>query len=503
MDDTGTRTRAGRGARGRRPAGPQTAGVVAGRFLPLGAGDVARIDAAAREILGRIGLSGAPPALAALAVARGARITGEGRLCLPPALVEEALAGLRRGFTLAGRVPGHELRLEGARVHCGSGGAAPMVLDLAAGRLRDSVLRDLHDAARLVDALEHVHFFSRSVVARDMPDERLLDLNTAFASLAGTGKHVMTSVSRPAHVAEVAEMCFLVAGGAAAFRAAPFLSLNVNHVTPPLRLAPEACEVLAEAARLGIPVHCNTFGQMGASSPVTMAGCLAQTMAETLAGVILAWLVNPEVLAVFGPRPMVTDLRTGAMSGGSGEQALLMAAAVQMARHYGLANSCIAGATDAKAPDAQSGWEKALTVALAAQAGANLVTQAAGMQAGLMAAAFESYVLDNDMIGAVLSAARAPEVDAETLALDAIDAVARGEGHFLGRPETLARMESDFLYPRIADRRPPAVWEAGGSEDIRVAARERAGALLAGHRPPDLPGAAEIRARFPIRLEVP
>jgi|GEM_PF-4432206 len=96
------------------------------------------------------------------------------------------------------------------------------------------------------------------------------------------------------------------AGSAAAFRDRPFLSFHVNHVTPPLRFAPEALAVLAEAARLGIPVHCNSFGQMGASSPVTVAGCLAQTVTETLVGMIVAWLVNPEVKAVFGARPSRT-----------------------------------------------------------------------------------------------------------------------------------------------------------------------------------------------------
>ena len=100
----------------------------------------------------------------------------------------------------------------------------------------------------------------------------------------------------------------------------PFMSLNVNHVVPPLRFDTESCEVLIEASRFGFPVMVNTFGQMGASSPVTIAGCLVQTNAETLAGMVLAWLANKDVNAIYGARPMVTDLRTGGMAGGSGEQ---------------------------------------------------------------------------------------------------------------------------------------------------------------------------------------
>ncbi len=484
------------------PAMPRLAGVEGGRYAPLDPPQVEEIDRAARQLLSEVGLSGAPSVAVDLVTARGGAVIDDDRLTIPDTLIAAALDGLSQAVMLHGQVRGHELDLRGARVHMGTGGAAPSVVDLETGRYRDSTLADLNASARLADRLSNIHFFSRSLVARDMPDARSLDLNTAYASLAGTAKHVMTSVSELSHLGDIAEMCFLIAGSAEAFRNRPFLSLNINHVTPPLRFAPEAVEVLVEAARLGIPVHCNTFGQLGASSPVTIAGCLAQTVAETLAGMIVAWLANPEAAAIFGARPMITDLRTGAMSGGGGEQALLMAASTQMARHYGLPNSCIAGATDAKAPDAQSGYEKALSVSLAAQAGSNLITQACGMQAGLMGVALEGYVIDNDMLGAVMRSLSPIAVDPETLSPPKIGAVARGDGHFLGQAQTLARMESDFLYPEIADRRSPGEWEAAGAPDIRASARERAREILAEHRPTHIAPEtdAELRARFDIRL---
>ena len=84
-----------------------------------------------------------------------------------------------------------------------------------------------------------------------MQSELSLDINTAFASLASTSKHVIVSASQPEHVREIAEMCYLIAGSEEAFRQRPFLSLNVNHVVPPLRLHAESCEVMVEAARAG------------------------------------------------------------------------------------------------------------------------------------------------------------------------------------------------------------------------------------------------------------
>ncbi len=432
----------------------------------------------------------------------GGRLSGEGRLLFPRDLVESALAGIRRDVTLYGRRPGQDLRLDPETVHVGSGGAAPLIMDFGGGFYRPSTLADLHDAARMVDALQHVQFFSRSLVASDMEDGRSLDVNTCYAALAGTSKHVLVSASAPEHVDDIALMCGLVAGSTEACVARPFLSLNINHVAPPMRFSSEAAEVLVAAARAGIPCMVNTFGQMAASSPVTVAGCIAQSNAETLAGLVVAWLANPDAPLIYGARPMVTDLRSGGMAGGSGEQALLTAAATQMARRYGLPNSTIAGATDSKLADAQSGYEKALSITMAAQAGANLITQAAGTQAGLMAASFEAYVIDSEMLGAIRRSCAPIEVSEETLSPGMIAETIRAEGHFLGHPQTVGRMKSDFLYPFLADRSSVEDWEAAGKPDIRSRARKVAAGILKTHFPEHLSSRidSEIRSRFDIRL---
>jgi trimethylamine--corrinoid protein Co-methyltransferase len=484
------------------PHNPAPSGIEGGQYCPLGESDKVEIDLAIREILQCVGLSDAPEMVVDLVVSAGGRLEEGGRLTFPGELIDRALGELSRNFTLHGQAPGHELHLTGKRVHMGSGGAAPRILDLENGTYRDSTLRDLYDAARLVDYLDNIHFFSRSLVARDMPDLHSLDINTAYACLSGTGKHICTSASLPGHVAEIADMCFTISGSAESFIERPFLSLNINHVVTPLRFDDSSCGVMAEAARLGIPVHANTFGQLGASSPVTIAGSVAQTIAETLAGMIFAWLVNPQSKVIFGTRPMVTDLRTGAMTGGSGEQAVLMAATAQMAQYYDLPNSTIAGATDSKIGDAQSGYEKCLTVSLAAQAGSNLITQSCGMQASLMGCALESYVMDNDMLGSIMRSLAPIEVNKQSLAVSAINDVVHGDGHFLGQPETLNRMQTDFLYPDIGDRRSIEDWEQSGAMDIREVAIAKTRGILAGYFPQHLSMETDLtlRSKFDIRL---
>lgn len=474
-----------------------------GTLTPLDEGGIAAIHEVALELLANTGISEAPHSAVKLVSDAGGWLDSVGRLRFPEKLVEDALAGLKRGFTLYGRADETDLVLRPGAVHVGTGGASPKLYDIQLGRFRESRLDDIYDAARLVDQMTHIHFFSRPLVARDMPDQQRLDVNTAYASLAGTTKHVFVSAGNPQSVADIASLCYCLAGSEAAFRQRPFLTLLVNHAVPPMRFDAESVEILQAAVRHGIPVSVNTFGQLGASSPVTIAGCVAQTMAETLAGMVIAWLVDAGVNAVFGPRPMITDLRTGAMAGGSGEQALLTATAMQMARHYDLPSSTIAGATESKLADAQSGYEKCLTVNQSVQAGGNIITQACGAQASLMGISFEAMVVDNDMLGCILRATNPVDVSPQTMSAAAIGTVAAGKGHFLGEADTYARMHSDFLYPEIADRTFIDVWEAAGSVDIRRAAQDRVQEILAEHRPCYIDASIDrdLRALLPIQLK--
>lgn len=446
-------------------------GLAGGRYRPLSDEEERRVHEAALTLLQDLGLAQATPSMVDLVLERGGSYK-EGRLHFPNSLVEWALKTARRDVVLYARRDGWNLDLSGHRLHTSSGGGAPGVFDIDSGKYRPGTALDLFHAARLVDQLDNIHHFSRSIVVRDATNDLELDINTAYACLAGTQKHVSVSITDPANVAAVAELCYEVAGSEAKFREKPFVTVMVCHVVPPMRFATEACETLQLAVQAGFPVQIISAGQAGATSPVTIAGSLVQAVAETLAGVVFARLVDENVAAIFAPKPLVADLRTGAMCGGGGEQAVLMAAAAQMGRYYNLPTSSIAGITDAKTLDAQYGAEKALAVTLAAQAGSNLITQACGMQASLLGVSLESYVADNDMLGHILRSVRGVEVNDDTMGIDSIREVCTGEGHYLGHSDTLERMKSDYFYPSIGDRQSPDEWQADGSLDIQTRARK-------------------------------
>ena len=273
-------------------------------------------------------------------------------------------------------------------------------------------------------------------------------------------------------------------------------------MVPPLRFAADACECLEAQVRHGMPVNLLSASQAGATAPAALAGAVTQAVAECLAGIAYVNLLSPGHPAFFGTWPFVSDLRTGAMSGGSGELALLMAACAQMARFYGIPSCVAAGMTDSKVPDAQSGFEKGYTATLAALAGASLIQESAGMQASLMGVSYEGFVIDNEMLGAVLRMVRGIEVSDETLSVDIIAEVTAGAGHYLGHQQTHALMLREYIYPKLSDRSSPDQWKASGATEIRQRARVKVQQVLSEHYPHHIDEKldARIRETFDIRL---
>ncbi len=478
-------------------------GMDGGLFKPLSDGEVQRIHHAALDVLEQIGLADAIPSCIEMVVAAGGKLSDEGRLLFPRALVEDTIAKAARNFPLYAQDPKYDLEPWGNKVHFGTAGAAVHMYESETNEYRESTLQDLYDIGRMVENLDNIHFFQRSVVPRDVVDAADMDLNTAYACVSGTTKHVGTSMVHADHVTQTLEMLHIIAGGEDKWRARPFVSQSNCFVVPPMKFAEDACSALEVAVRGGMPVLLLAAGQAGATSPAALAGAVMQEVAEVLAGLVYVNLIVPGHPAIFGTWPFVSDLRTGAMSGGSGEAALLSAACAQMANFYDLCGGVPAGMTDAKTPDAQHGYEKGYTESLTAHAGANLIYESAGMQGSLLGFCMESLVIDNDMIGGILRTVRGIDVTEDSLSVEALRQVCtEGPGHYLGHDQTLELMESEYVYPVIGDRKSPKEWIEGGSEHIMDGAKRRVKEILGTYHPSHIPPEidAEIREKFNILL---
>jgi len=479
-------------------------GMSGGRYQPLTEADVQQIHSAVLDVLEKIGLANAIPTCIDLVKNAGGSYTDEGRLLFPRALVEDTIASAARDITLFGQDPKHDMLLSGTNTHFGTAGAAVHMVDCETREYRESTLADLYDVACIVDAMDHIHFYQRSLVPRDMTSSMDMDVNTAYACASGTNKHIGLSFIKPENAEAGFQLLHAIAGGEDAWRARPFASLSCCFVVPPLRFAEDACRVMETCVRGGMPILLLAAGQAGATSPASLAGAVVQEVAEVLAGLVYVNLLAPKHPAIFGTWPFVSDLRTGAMSGGSGEQAVLMAACGQMGRHYDLPTGIAAGMADSKIPDAQSGYEKGYTNTLAGHCGANLVYESAGMQGSLLGTSLEGYVIDNDMLGAINRTIRGIEVNADSLSVEAMREVCmEGPVHYLGHEQTLKLMKRDYVYPEVGDRNSPKDWAEQGSTDVLQRAKARVNEILGGDRPSHVPDHVDAKIREMLNIRLP
>jgi trimethylamine--corrinoid protein Co-methyltransferase len=479
-------------------------GLAGGWYKPLKDEDVQRIHEASLAVLEQTGIEVMPSECQEIFREAGARVDDKNnRVFIPRSMVEDALAKAPHEVVLCGRDPQHDLVLGGSRVYMGTGGAAVKVLDLETHHARESTLADVAQIGRLVDALDNIHFYLRACVARDIPI-KLLDINTYYAAITNTTKHVTVNCFSVESLQDVLEMATMIAGSRPALHERPIVSITACWTVSPLRYAPETVEILTEVVRQEIPVFLSSAPQSGATSPAALAGTLVQINAEELSGVVYTQLVNPGAPIVLGYVPSVADLRTGNFVGGAAEFAIMHAAASQLGQFYNLPVYNSSGLADSKVPDVQAGYEKGITGLAAALAGSNYIHHSAGLLESLLTVAYEQYVIDDDINGSIMRAVRGIEVSDETLSIDLIDQVCRpgGDGHYLGTQQSLSLMNTEYYYPHTGDRQRRDDWEANGALDMQERARHKAREILKSHRPQPIPAEIDlaIRERFEILL---
>jgi trimethylamine--corrinoid protein Co-methyltransferase len=453
---------------------------IGGQYQPLTSEQVRRIHEASLSILEDVGCAFEEQLrdTAEILAGAGARVDADQRkITFPRDLVTEQAERAPQRVLLCGRESKHDLELGGDQVHMGTGGAAIKILDLQSGEARPSTLKDLYLLGRLVDQLDNIHFFLRPCLPLDIPEQDY-DENIFYACFKATGKHVMGGVNDVEGFNKVLKMAVIVAGGEQQLIARPLFSVITSFMISPLKLSTVPVGIMQEACRRGIPVALSSAPAAGSTSPITMAGTLAQLHAEQLIGVLIAQLTNPGTPVLYGGIPGAANLRTMGYMGGAVECAMMNAAIHQLARYVGVPNYNSSGLTDSKIPDAQAGWEKALSSVLTAMAGSNYVHHAAGMLESMLAVAYEQFVMDDEILGMCYRILEGIEVDREQLALDTIAEVGAG-GTYMMSDHTLRHMHSAFFEGNGAtDRSIRDVWQKGGSVDARQRARDIACRLI-------------------------
>ena len=479
-------------------------GLSGGIYKPLSPEGIDTIHNASLTILEKTGFayeSGLDATTEMLANA-GATIDQEmKRIRFPRELILESIAKAPSRVILYARDGKNDLDLTEDKVHLGTGGAAVKILDMQTGLPRSSTLKDLYDLGRLVDRLDHIHFFLRPCIPTDLP-EADYDVNMFYACLKATGKHVMSGVNDEAGLHRIIDMASLLAGGKAQLQAKPFISIITSFAISPLKLCTQSTRIMQACNRQGIPVALSAAPMSGSTSPMTMAGTLAQLHAEQLAGITICQLTQPGAPLLYGGIPGMANMATMGYQGGGVECGMMNAAIHQMAAHIDVPNYNSAGLTDAKLPDAQAGWEKAMTILLGAMGGSNYMHHSAGMLDPMLTVAPEQYVIDDEIIGMACKVLKGIEVDAEHLALEVIDTVGPS-GNFMMSPHTMKYMRSEYFQGNgVTDSKSRHQWEQGGSMDTRERGKAIARKILEAPESPHIPEDIDltIREKFNILL---
>ncbi|MGB5987684.1 MAG: trimethylamine methyltransferase family protein [Desulfobacterales bacterium] len=479
-------------------------GLSGGIYKPLSPADIDTLHDASLRILETTGItyeSGLDETLDRLARAGATVDRAASRIRLPREMVGDLAAKAPSQVILYGREGHPDLDLREDKVHLGTGGAAVKILDLESGEPRPTTLKDLYDLGRLVDHLKHIHFFLRPCIPTDILETQY-DVNMFYACLKATGKHVMSGVNDVAGLQQIIELAALLAGGKDELTARPFISVITSFAISPLKLCTQSTLIMQACCRQGVPVVLSAAPMSGSTSPMTMAGTLAQLHAEQLAGIAICQAARRGAPLLYGGIPGMANMASMGYLGGGVECGMMNAAIHQLAAHIGVPNYNSAGLSDAKLPDAQAGWEKAVTILLAAMGGSNYMHHSAGMLESMLSVAPEQFVMDDEIIGMAAKVLQGITVDAEHLALEVIDSVGPG-GNFMMADHTLAHMRREYFQGNgVTDRQIRGQWEAAGKQDARTRARAIAREILAREERSYIPADidAQIRERFNILM---
>jgi trimethylamine--corrinoid protein Co-methyltransferase len=419
----------------------------------------------------------------------GAVVRGE-RVWVPRHIVAECLRTAPKGITIYDREGRRALEVEGRKSFYGTSTASPNTRDAFSGEIRQTRVADIALGAKVADALPNIDWVMPMGSSQDVP-ALAADVHEFEAVATHTTKPVVFIGYSPRGVELVYEMAAEVAGGLENLQQRPFVIAYPEPISP-LVVPAEVVDRMFVAADLFMPQIPGPTVQPGGTGPVTLAGAVAQLIAEGLIGLVLIQLRKPGAPCFLSGNMGVIDMRTALMTMAAPEMSLGLAAQAEVAQSFGLPTWGLAGATDAKVLDAQAGIESAFSILAQGLAGLNLIHDVGYMDQGMVCSA-EMLVMGDEVIGMAKRFIRGIEVNAETLARALIEKVGPG-GHFLQEKHTVRHFRNELWVPGLLTREHRDVWQQAGAKDMAQRVGERVRELVESHQVAPL--ADGIRSRL-------
>lgn len=407
----------------------------------------------------------------------------EDQVKVPEYIARQCLDTAPRGFTIYDRNGAPALEVEGRKSYYGTSTGSPKTMDAMTSEIRPTQIADIALGARIADALPNIDWVMPMGSAQDLRAISA-DLHEFEAVVTNTIKPMVFLAYSPRGCEFIYEMAAEVAGSMDNLRDRPFLIAYPEPISP-LVFPREVVDRIFIAADLFMPQVPGPAPLCGATSPVTLAGMIAQLTAESLMCLTLAQLRQPGCPCALSGNVGIPDMASGLSSEGSPETSLGLAAQAEVARSFGLPTWGLAGSTDAKVLDAQAGAESAFSILAQSLAGLNLIHDVGYMDMAMVCSPAQ-LVLGNDIVGMVKRFLKGIEVSKETLAREVISAVGPG-GHFLQQSHTVKHFRQELWRPSVMTRQPYEAWREGGSKDAAQRIKEKLEHIIDTHDVPSLP----------------
>jgi trimethylamine---corrinoid protein Co-methyltransferase len=455
---------------------------------------IERTHSASLEILESVGMLVRNEKARTIFEKNGCRVDAETQIVkFPAAVVEKYRAMLPPAFTFYGRDPKYDRTLPQDRPVIVTGSSAPDVIDLITGRARRARSDDIAKIAHLIQELHAYDVFSISTLADDARPGHFT-LARLYPSLKNCLKPIRSTTRDMDDAAEVMQLLYLLAGSEENYRKHPFVTHHYCPVVSPLTMDQLSTEAVIFFCEAGLPVYQSIVPNAGLTSPMSMAGTLAQGNAEFLAISVLMQMVRNGTPTIYATLPTVADMRTGAYASGGIECGMLHMAFAQMARFYNVPCGGYIGLSNSKINDAQSGYETAMSTAAGVLGGADMLNMG-GLLDALKVFDFAKAVIDDEIAQMLKRLKRGITFNEEELALQVIAQTKPG-GSFMMSPHTAKRMKSEALLTHLADREARETWEKKGSLDTHARAIQRVQEILAQDIGNLIPAEVDAKIRF-------
>ena len=407
------------------------------------------------------------------------------RVWIPRSLLEDNVKKAPSEFIMHARDPKLNLKIDLDTTYIEPMVGRLNILDASTGKRRRTTLKDLEHLMKVANAMPNFHLLHSGAMMPHIEgvEDSVAHVHGYFTAIKNAQKVVKGTGRGTSKAEDCMRMAAVLAGGKENLRKNPWVFTTCNTISP-LQLDKPQVEGIIVYARYGQPVDITAEVQSGGTAPVTLAGALVVQNCEVLTGILIAQLVNPGTPVFYGTCGGIMDMRMADISLGCVESGLINIASAQLAHHYKIPCRGTAATTESKALDMQAGYEKALTLMMAAQGGVNTIFYP-GVMDHALTISLESYIIDNEIAGMVFRALRGIEVDEEHLAVDIINKVGP-IGHFLNQKHTMQYLLQEHYMPSISDRRIREDWEKDGSKELKDVAKERVQKILKEHTPLEL-----------------